>query len=218
MRWPEPADTKQREAQILRPTKGGAMRIRIALMTAMSVAFIMSIMMSFSTYAGVAEATIASHNTTTHQTHKGHLTAARRTVSALGALGSSSQPATHQSGNVFPSAVLSAQLPGRTAFAAAALPSFTPPPPPPPPPAPITDATSTNTADWRCIRIRESGDNYNNPNMPSGAYGILLSTWESFGYSGWPYQAAPATQDGLALKLYHEFGWQPWSSRFACGL
>jgi hypothetical protein len=82
----------------------------------------------------------------------------------------------------------------------------------------INDSNSVATADWQCIRVHESGDNYNNPNMPSGAYGILISTWQSFGYSGWPYQAAPAVQDALALRLHGEDGFGPWSSRFACGL
>jgi hypothetical protein len=87
-------------------------------------------------------------------------------------------------------------------------------------PAVVTtnDSNSVATADWQCIRVHESGDNYNNPNMPSGAYGILISTWQSFGYSGWPYQAAPAVQDALALRLHGEDGFGPWSSRFACGL
>jgi len=94
-------------------------------------------------------------------------------------------------------------------------------------PAPVTaapavvttnDSNSVATADWQCIRVHESGDNYNNANMPSGAYGILMSTWQSFGYSGWPYQASPAVQDALALRLHGEDGFGPWSSRFACGL
>jgi len=89
---------------------------------------------------------------------------------------------------------------------------------PPPPPPPPTDTSSTNTADWQCIRVHESGDAYNDPARPSGAYGILESTWESFGYSGWPYEAAPAVQDALALELYHEYGWNPWSTKTVCGL
>jgi len=92
---------------------------------------------------------------------------------------------------------------------------------PPTPPAVIvapTDATSTNTTDWQCIRVHESGDEYNNPAEPSGAYGILETTWLSNGYSGWPYQASATVQDALALQLYNEFGWTPWSTRFVCGL
>jgi len=95
----------------------------------------------------------------------------------------------------------------------------TPPPAPAaPPPPPVTNATSTNTPDWQCIRIHESSDRYNSPAAPSGAYGIVPVTWHSFGYSGWPYQAPPAVQDALALRLYNMYGWQPWSTRFACGL
>ncbi len=93
-----------------------------------------------------------------------------------------------------------------------------PAPAPAPAPVPVTDATSTATADWQCIRIHESSDRYNDPSAPSGAYGIVPVTWASYGYSGWPYQAPAAVQDALALRLYNQYGWQPWSSRFACGL
>jgi len=93
-----------------------------------------------------------------------------------------------------------------------------PAPAAPAPAAPVTDATSTATPDWQCIRIHESGDRYNDPSAPSGAYGIVPVTWASYGYSGWPYEAPPAVQDALALRLYNEYGWQPWSSRYACGL
>lgn len=88
----------------------------------------------------------------------------------------------------------------------------------PPSPPPVTDATSTDTPDWQCIRVQESGDVYNDPARPSGAYGILDSTWLALGYGGWPYQASATAQNQAALTLYHEYGWQPWSSRYACGL
>jgi hypothetical protein len=88
----------------------------------------------------------------------------------------------------------------------------------PPAVVPVSDANSVSTADWACIRVHESGDQYNDPSDPSGAYGILISTWRSFGYSGWPYQAAPSVQDALALRLYAEYGFKPWSSRYACGI
>jgi hypothetical protein len=105
---------------------------------------------------------------------------------------------------------------------ATTAPTTTVPPPPPTtttvPPPPPTDATSTATADWTCIRDHESGDRYNSPAAPSGAYGILHSTWASMGMSGWPYQASSSTQDAIALDLYHRYGWRPWSTRFVCGL
>ncbi len=92
------------------------------------------------------------------------------------------------------------------------------PPVAPPAPVPVTDANSVATADWQCIRVHESGDRYNSPSAPSGAYGILISTWRSFGLSGWPYQAPASVQDHVALELYARYGFRPWSSRFACGL
>jgi len=88
----------------------------------------------------------------------------------------------------------------------------------PAPVVPVSDATSTATGDWNCIRVHESGDRYNDSSAPSGGYGIISVTWHSYGYSGWPYEASPATQDALALKLYNQYGWQPWSTRNACGL
>src|ERR1019366_429860 len=60
------------------------------------------------------------------------------------------------------------------------------------------DATSTDTPDWACIRLYESGDVYNNPNEPSGAYGILQSTAAAEGLA-WPVSSdSPADQDAAA--------------------
>jgi Transglycosylase-like domain len=122
-------------------------------------------------------------------------------------------------GGHFPITAATTPAPAATPVAPAAA-TVTPTPPVTAAPAVVTinDSNSVATADWQCIRVHESGDNYNNPNMPSGAYGILISTWQSFGYSGWPYQASPAVQDALALRLHGEDGFGPWSSRFACSL
>lgn len=91
--------------------------------------------------------------------------------------------------------------------------------PPRPSPSSIpADSNSTATSDWACIRLHESGDQYNSPTAPGGAYGFLEITWLSLGYSGWPYQASAGVQSRAALFLYNEFGWQPWSTRFVCGL
>ena len=91
-------------------------------------------------------------------------------------------------------------------------------PPPRLPPPMLTDSNSTTTPDWACIRLHESGDLYNSPAVPGGAYGFLEITWLSLGYSGWPYQASAGVQSRAALFLYNELGWQPWSTRFVCGL
>lgn len=85
-------------------------------------------------------------------------------------------------------------------------------------PSTSSDATSTNTADWECIRYHESGDRYNDPSAPSGAYGILQSTAAQYGLP-WPVSSASAAaQDSVALTLYNQLGWAPWSTRYVCGL
>ena len=187
------------------------MRIRIALAVAMAATFITSFAVSLSNTPTVAA---AGHHTTDYS-----LTAFHLTIRSNGQRLTTSLLAVDQ--QLFDTRagtdLESAQAPTTTAPSTTTTTTTAPPPPPPPPPPP-TDATSTTTADWQCIRVHESGDEYNDPARPSGAYGILEETWRSYGYNGWPYQAAPALQDALALKLYNEYGWQPWSTRFVCGL
>ena len=80
-----------------------------------------------------------------------------------------------------------------------------------------SDATSTNTPHWACIRAHESGGNYAVGN--GGAYQFELGTWR--GLTGLPLPAQdypPSVQDAAALKLYAERGWEPWTTRFVCGL
>jgi hypothetical protein len=95
-----------------------------------------------------------------------------------------------------------------------------PAPVPAPAPAPASsgsDATSTNTADWACIRAHESGNNYSEGG--GGAYQFTLGTWEGLTGLSTPAQdSAPAVQDAAALKLFSERGWQPWTTRYVCGL
>jgi muramidase (phage lysozyme) len=80
-----------------------------------------------------------------------------------------------------------------------------------------SDATSTDTPDWTCIRFHESTDNYSEPG--GGAYQFEDGTWESVtGLAGPAENYPPAVQDAAALKLYGERGWEPWTTRFVCGL
>lgn len=65
------------------------------------------------------------------------------------------------------------------------------------------DWTTTNTANWDCIRQAESGDNYS---LTSGAYGILASTWTSLGLLGTPSQATKSAQDAAALEILNYEG------------
>ncbi len=114
--------------------------------------------------------------------------------------------------------------------APAPVPAPAPAPAPAPEPAPAlqpalapapaagsSDATSTNTPDWACIRQHESGGNYSEGN--GGAYQFELGTWN--GLTGLPAPAEdypPAVQDAAALRLFAQRGWEPWTTRYVCGL
>jgi hypothetical protein len=80
-----------------------------------------------------------------------------------------------------------------------------------------SDATSTNTADWACIRAHESGGNY--AEGGGGAYQFEFGTWHGLTGLPSPAQDYPApTQDAAALKLFSQRGWEPWTTRTVCGL
>jgi hypothetical protein len=80
-----------------------------------------------------------------------------------------------------------------------------------------SDATSTATADWACIRQHESGGNYGVGN--GGAYQFQYGTWHSLTGLPSPAEDYPASvQDAAALKLYSQRGWEPWTTRYICGL
>ncbi len=102
----------------------------------------------------------------------------------------------------------------------AAAPAVAPAPAAAPAAAPgagSSDATSTNTPDWACIRGHESGGNYGAGN--GGAYQFEFGTWQAL--TGLPSPAEdypPAVQDAAALKLFAERGWEPWTTRYVCGL
>ena len=106
------------------------------------------------------------------------------------------------------------------AAAAAARAQAAAAPPPAPAPAPagvVSDATSTNTPHWACIRQHESSGDYSAGN--GGAYQFEFGTWNALTGLPSPAQDYPASvQDAAALTLYSQRGWEPWSTRYVCGL
>jgi muramidase (phage lysozyme) len=87
----------------------------------------------------------------------------------------------------------------------------------PTPAAGGSDSASTNTPDWSCIRQHESGGNY--AEGGGGAYQFELGTWEGLTGLSTPAQdSPPAVQDAAALRLFSQRGWEPWTTRFVCGL
>jgi len=91
---------------------------------------------------------------------------------------------------------------------------------------PATDATSTDTADWACIREHESGDDYQagGDEPQGGAYQFSVTTWQGLGFAGVPNDNSPAVQDAAALALYAwdlkytGNPWYAWQTAPACGL
>jgi hypothetical protein len=73
-------------------------------------------------------------------------------------------------------------------------------------------AQAASSDDFARLRQCESGDNYraNTGNGYYGAYQFELRTWRGLGYSGYPHQASPATQDKAAHELQADRGWSPW--------
>ncbi len=69
---------------------------------------------------------------------------------------------------------------------------------------------AVQSSEWACIRVAESGGNYSDT---SGAYGILVSSWNAFASVWEPYgnfavpgEAPAAVQDLVAYHLYQVGG------------
>jgi Transglycosylase-like domain len=224
-----------------RPTKGGAVRIRIALTTAMAVLVIPALLFALFTGSTSASARVRHTAGTRHRTTRVDMRlmsyaqaekAAKladyynaviaaeeqnylrgisyvETVAAQQAAAAAAQQAAAQQ-----AAAAAAATRARVAAAPAPSPA---PAPVPAPAGTATDATSTNTQDWACIRTHESGDNYSEGG--GGAYQFALGTWEGLTGLGTPAEdSPPAVQDAAALKLYAQRGWEPWTTRYVCGL
>jgi Transglycosylase-like domain len=245
MQWPEPAYTEQSLARLARPTKGGAVRIRIALGTAAAVVALPAMFFAVFTSSSAASSRSMRHevigqgeaasiditlmsytqaqnvaemvtyaDAVVHAEEESYLVELAheetflKEVAFLKDLGYVEAVAAqmHQEANaVAPVATPVAQVQP----VAAAPPVATA--------AGGDDATSTDTADWACIRAHESGDNYASGN--GGAYQFEFGTWTAL--TGLPSPAEdypPAVQDAAALKLYGERGWEPWTTRYVCGL
>src|ERR1700761_7791502 len=221
MQWPEPAYTEQSLARLARPTKGGAVRIRIALATTAVVIVTPAILFAF-----FSSQPAASPQPSRHEAASQHRTVriddtlmsyaqarnASKFISYTNAV-EASQVRTYLSEMAYLQSLATArqQQAAAQAAAAAAAPArahqaAAPAPAAAPVPAPAaggSDATSTATADWACIRQHESGDNYAIGN--GGAYQFELGTWTALTGLPSPAQDYPAAvQDAAALKLYGE--------------
>jgi len=234
MQWPEPAYTEQSLARHARPTKGGAVRIRIALGTALAVIAVPAILFAFFTSSSAASARLTRHQAISqHRTVKIDDTlmsyAQARRASTLVTYADAVEAGevhTYLSEIAYletvaaqrqQQAAAQAAAAAAAAGAAAQTKAVAAPAPTPSPAGGGSDATSTNTADWACIRQHESGGNYAVGN--GGAYQFELGTWTLLTGLPSPAEDYPAAvQDAAALKLYSQRGWEPWTTRDVCGL
>ena len=205
----------------MRPTKGGAVRIRIALTMAVAVTLIPSLIFTLfsSSSAASAGARRTAASRTEHLAPKPSAAQARQqaqVVAYANAVNAAQaakyiQTVAYLQNLAFFIAVAQ-QLAAKAAAQHAAVASL-----PVPSPGGGSDATSTNTPHWACIRAHESGGNYAVGN--GGAYQFEFGTWH--GLTGLPSPAQdypPSVQDAAALKLYAQRGWEPWTTRYVCGL
>lgn len=87
----------------------------------------------------------------------------------------------------------------------------------------VSDANSTTTRDWTCIRWNESRGNYT---LPGGAYQFQGALFQAItGLDRPPASYPPATQDRAALLAYAYWqradgiGFHPWrADRYVCDL
>jgi hypothetical protein len=213
MRWPEPAYTEQSLAPEWRPTKGGAVRIRIALTTAVVVTLIPTLLFTLFSSSPAASArarhTAAGRTLQVGMTPTSYVRARAQTQQAASlAAYANAVTAAQETKYVQTVAFLqklaffNAVSQQQAAKAAAQL---------------ASDATSTNTTHWACIRAHESGGNYSEGG--GGAYQFEFATWH--GLTGLPAPAQdypPSVQDAAALRLHAQRGWEPWTTRYVCGL
>ena len=209
-----------------RPTKGGAVRIRIALTTAVAVIVVPVVTFALADSAPAASARTRHEASAVRRLDQHNMQLASFLLSVqqqqsnanaaklaqfLDTLTKQQEANFLNALNAQKQAAQAAAAARQQAAAAAAAAS-----------AHVTagssaDGSSTATADWACIRWHESRDNYTDGN--GGAYQFELGTWRAV--TGLPNPAEdypPAVQDAAALRLFDERGWEPWSTRFVCGL
>ena len=242
MQWPEPAYTEQSLARLARPTKGGAVRIRIALATAIAVIALPAIFFAFFSSTSAASPRVTRHEASSHSRavkiddklmSYSQAREAARMVTYYNAV-ELGQEETYLTEVAYLKSIATqdylksvaiqkqaaAQAAAAQAAAARAQAVVAATPAPAPVAAPtgaVSDATSTDTADWACIRQHESNDNYAEGN--GGAYQFEFGTWSALTGLPSPAEDYPAAvQDAAALKLFSQRGWEPWSTRYVCGL
>lgn len=174
------------------------MRNNVASRFALTAVFVV-LVVALASAQGHGNPPTVAHATTTHltPTQAAHLTSAYEAASATTTTTSTSPPE--------PPTTVSVSIPAPSPVAASVGDSGG------------SDATSVDTPDWACIRQHESGGSY--AEHGGGAYQFENGTFTAItGLAGPAEDYPPAVQDAAALRLYAERGWEPWTTRWVCGL
>ena len=230
-----------------RPTKGGAVRIRIALATAVAVTLITAVIFALTNSSPVASAKGVRHwgSPSRAQRRRHHRSSVTRHETDVVCAGSEVGKVGHllqRSDRSQEENYLKEVAYLKALQAQSSRPRNWPPRPrhsvrqhnerrPSRPAArsqlrrPVaapagsgSDASSTNTPDWACIRQHESGGNYGRVQRRR----LPVRT----GDVGRPDRTPPRRRrihrrpcrTAAALRLFAERGWEPWTTRFVCGL
>ena len=83
----------------------------------------------------------------------------------------------------------------------------------------LKNATKGALAICSIKRFTEEVDGGDYSDGGGGAYQFALGTWEGLTGLSTPAQdSPPAVQDAAALTLFSQRGWEPWTTRYVCGL
>ena len=194
MQQPLPANTEQSKAQS-RPTKGGAVRTRIALVAIIPIALIIVISLTPTATAQSVRAAATSSSTT------GPPTAVAMPADQLAAYRRPATDGPGQTGRLFtldPAFGATRGVPD-----AVATPATPPAPPPSPasassaaPAGPVDTVTPSQRAAWERVAMCEEGGNWSYAGSRfSGGLGISRDNWIAYGGPEFAPVGAMATED-----------------------
>ncbi len=203
MQWPEPANTEQRKA-LTRPTKGGAVRTRIALMAIAPIAIITTtVLMQAATVQSARGAAVTPSGApsgsiphpSARQPASGVSTVTAPAARSSLVLDLNSALLAHPATTPAPTTG-APSLPVASAAPAAPSPPVAPPAPAPTPAGPVDTVTAAQRAAWERVAMCEEGGNWSaDSSRFSGGLGITRANWDNYGGREFASEGAMATED-----------------------
>ena len=204
MQWPEPANTEQRKA-LTRPTKGGAVRTRIALVAIAPIAIITTtVLMQAATVQSARGAAVTPSGAPTssiphpsaRQPASGVTTATPPAAGSSLVLDLNSALLAHTAASPAPTAGAPSPPAAPPAPPAAPAPPVAPAPAAPVPAGPVDTVTPAQRAAWERVAMCEEGGNWSaDSSRFSGGLGITRANWDGYGGREFASEGAMATED-----------------------